>query len=398
MRQTYEGGQSMKSRSVEDVGQALSPANRALGLGWQAEPPAPPRSSASSALFVGRRPMGHSFTLAVPFLLLAVPLMANITGTVTNRTVGKPQAAATVTLYKFGQGGMEPVTKAKTDARGNFTIDQDPAAQGPSMLRVELDGVTYNHMMPPGSRAQGLILDVYQASKQPGPVKISKHMILFQPGGGQVAINETFLVENPGKVTWADPVNGTLSFYLPPAANGQAEVNGTAPDGMPVPAPMDKTSRPDVYAAKFEIKPGETRFDLNYTVPFTEGEAYSGKVVTKDENTYLIAPAGVKLEGANLQDLGQEPRTKAQIFGLSGDSYSVKLSGAAAAAPAAVDDTPASDGGPQIEEIMPRLYRQGKLIIGLALGILALGFAVLYRASGASPAQAPGEGHERSRG
>jgi hypothetical protein len=314
---------------------------------------------------------------------MAVPLMANITGTVTNRTTGKPEAAATVTLYKFGQGGMEPVTQAKTDAQGKFAIDQDPSAAGPSMLRVEIDKVIYNHMMPPASRAQGIMLDVYNASQQPGPVKVSKHMILFQPGGGQVVINETFLVENPGKVTWADPVNGTLRFYLPPAAHGQVEISAKAPDGMPVPAPADKTSRPDVYAAKFEIKPGETRFDLNYTVPYNEGEAYSGKVVTKDENTYLIAPTGVTLEGANLQDLGQEPRTQARIFGLTGDSYSVKLSGSMAEAPPSAGDTSAQDSsGPQVEEVMPRLYRQGKLIIGLALGILALGFAVLYRASG----------------
>jgi hypothetical protein len=322
---------------------------------------------------------------------LTLPVMANITGTVTNRTTGKPQAATTVTLYKFGQGGMEPVTSAKTDAQGNFAIDQEPSSQGPSMLRVEIDGVTYNHIMPPGSRAQGVIMDVYNASRQAGAIKVSKHMILFQPGNGQLTVNETFLVENQGKTTWADPVNGTLHFYLPAAANGQVEVNGNAPDGMPVPVPTDKTAKPDVYQAKFEIKPGETRFDLNYTVPYTEGTAYAGKVASKDENTYLIAPAGITMEASDLQDLGQEPRTKARIYGLSGDSYSVKLSGTVAPAPAA-DDTGASDGAPQIEEVMPRLYRQGKLIIGLAMGILALGFAVLYRASSA------GEAHERGRG
>ena len=86
--------------------------------------------------------------------------------------------------YKFGQGGMEPVTQTNTR---KFAIDQEPSAQGPSMLRVEVDGVTY-HMMPPGSRAQGMVLDVYNASRQPGPVKVSKHMILFQPTGRPMVI------------------------------------------------------------------------------------------------------------------------------------------------------------------------------------------------------------------
>ena len=51
--------------------------------------------------------------------------------------------------------------------------------------------------------------------------------------------------------------------------------------------------------------------------------------------------------------------------------------------------------GPQIEQIMPRLYNQSTLILGLALGILALGFVLLYRAG---PAAAPQkESHERGR-
>jgi len=330
-------------------------------------------------------------------ILAAAPLMAAVTGTVTNRTTGKPQAATTVTLYKFGQGGMEPVAETKTDAQGNFTINQDPDGRGPAMVRVEIDSVIYNHMMPPGSPTTGVMLSVYNASRQPGEAKAGKHMILFQPdGNGRMTVNETYLVENKGKTAWVDPVNGTLHFYLPADAKGQVEVNATAPDGMPVPVPVDKTSKPDVMMAKFECKPGETRFDLSYSVPYTAGEAYSGKIVSSDENTYLVAPNGVTLQGANLQDLGQEPRSQSHIFGLSGTAYSVKLSGAAAAAPAATSDAGAadqqSDSGPQIEAVMPRLYAKAKYIVALALGILALGFALLYRAPVAK------ETNERGRG
>ena len=48
--------------------------------------------------------------------------------------------------------------------------------------------------------------------------------------------------------------------------------------------------------------------------------------------------------------------------------------------------------GPQIEQIMPRLYTQVVPILGIALGILALGFALLYRAGPGSsrPLQASG--------
>ena len=330
--------------------------------------------------------------------LVSLSLLAAVTGTVTNRTTGQPAATATVTLYKFGQGGMEPVAEAKTDAQGAFTFNQTPGAQGPSMLRVEVDNVTYNHMMPPGTPTTGVAIDVYNASKQPGAAKVGKHMILFQPdGAGQMVVNETYLVENPGKTTWTDAANGTLHFYLPAAAGGKVDITGSAPDGVPVPVPTDKTSKPEVFQAKFECKPGETRFDLNYTVPYTPGQPYTGRIVSADENTYLVAPSGVELAGANLQDLGQEPRTQSHIYGLSAAAYNIKLTGAAAAPPAnaAGGDAASSDqqdGAPPLEVVMPRIYGKMPYIVGFALGILALGFALLYRAPAGK------ENNERSRG
>jgi hypothetical protein len=327
-------------------------------------------------------------------LLCGAPLPAAVTGTVTNRTTGNPQAATRVALYKFGPGGMEAAAETRTDALGKFTIDQDPSGQGPAMVRVEVDGVTYNHMLPPGSPTNGLAIDVFNASKQPGQAKVSKHVILFQPdGNGRMTVSETFLVENRGKTTWADPANGTLHFYLPSAAEGQIEMTGSAPDGMPVPVPTDKTSKAEVSVAKFECKPGETRFDLSYAVPYTIGQPYAGKIFSGDENTYLVVPNGVTMDGVGLQDLGLEPRTQDHIYGLASTAYIVKLSGAAAAGPG---DDSASGGeqenGPPIEAVMPRLYGKAPYIVGLTLGILALGFALLYRAP------VPKETNERGRG
>ena len=327
--------------------------------------------------------------------LAALPAMAAITGTVTNQTAGKPAAGVTVTLYKFGGGGMEPVDKTQTDAQGKFSINQAPAAQGPSMLRVEQDGVTYNHIMPPGSPTTDVAISIFNATRSGNATKVTKHMLLFEPNGGQLTVNETLLYQNSGKSTWSDPENGTLRFFLPKEANGNVDVKGSAPDGMPVPVPTAKTSQPDIYVAKFEIKPGETRFDLTYSLPYTEGAPYKGRIPTNDENTYLIVPNGVTLDGQNLKDMGQEPRTQARIFGLQKDAYDIKLSGAAVPTgdAAAGGDQPDSSG-PQIEQIMPRVYGQVWPILGITLGILALGFVLLYRAH--APAGGK-ETHERGR-
>jgi hypothetical protein len=186
-----------------------------------------------------------------------------------------------------------------------------------------------------------------------------------------------------------------VRFYLPPAADGKVALNATGPGGLPIGVPMDKTSTPDVYAVDFPVKPGETRVDLSYTVPYTGGAAYAGKIVTKDDDSYLISANGVTLQGDNLNDLGLEPRTQAHIYGFTGGAaYKIVLTGTAQAAPPENADTSDSDSGQRIEQIMPRIYGQAKPILALALGILALGLALLYRAAPATEAK---EADERGR-
>jgi hypothetical protein len=323
--------------------------------------------------------------------LACVPVFGAVTGTVTNQTTGKPQAGATVALYKLATAtGLELIDQAKSDAQGNFTINQTP--QGPHLIRTAFDGVTYNHMLPPGRPTTGIPIEVYNASKQPGEAKVSKHMILFEPSAGQVAVSETYLFKNDGKTAWNDPDGGTLKFFLPAGAS-KPDVKATAPGGMPLGAPVNKTSKPDVLAVDFAIKPGDTRIDVSYSLPYTDGADLAGKVISKDENTYLIVPNGITLKGAGLNDLGAEPRTQAHIFGLAGSAYKVQLTGAVAAAPADTSggDQAADDAGPRIEQIMPRVNSKAVSILIVALGILALGFALLYRASPPSELRSDGQ-------
>jgi len=339
----------------------------------------------------GRRP-GLSVLLC---LLFCLPSFAAVKGTVTNQSTGKPQPGATVALYQLAtETGLSLIDQARSDAQGNFTINQTP--QGPHLIRTAFDGVTYNHMLPPGQPTTGLSIEVYNSSKEPGGAKVAKHMILFEPAGGQVAVSETFLCQNQGKTAWNDPDAGTLKFFLPAGAT-KPDVRATAPGGMPLGAPVLKTAKPNVMAVDFAVKPGDTRIDVSYSMPYLEGMDLSGKVVTPDENTYLIVPNGVTLKGDGLNDLGSEPRTQAHIFGLpssaTGATYKVQLTGTAAAAPAeAGGEQPADDAGPRIEQIPPRVNGKTVPILAAALGILALGFALLYRASPTPPAAAPRRG------
>lgn len=318
----------------------------------------------------------------IAWLLLALPAFAAVDGTVTNKTTGKPAPNATVTLYKLGGAGMESVVSVKSAADGTFHMNETP--QGPHLIQTAFEGVTYNHMLPPGSPTNGLALEVFASSKLPGAARVARHYVIFGPSGAEMSVNEGFLFHNDGTTTYNDPDNGTLKFYLPAEAKGVVKVKATAPQGMPIDRAAEKTSKADVYKLDFPIKPGETTIELTYRLPYNSGASYSGKLLAKaDEPTLLVVPDGVTMKGEGLELKGQEPRSKAFVYSVNRLDYKVELTGAVAAAPEANSE----DAGPSLEEISPRILRSNmKWVLALALAVLALGFILLYRAQPAAVA------------
>jgi hypothetical protein len=328
----------------------------------------------------------HRRVSAVAILFLC-PAFAAVDGIVTNRTTGQPQSGATVTLYKLGQAGLESLESVKSGAGGAFHMDQTP--QGPHLIQTAFDGVTYNHMLPPGSATSGLSLDVYNSSKQPGGARISRHFLIFQPNGAQMSVNEGFIFMNGGNTAYSDPDGGTLKFFLPTAAKGIAQVKCTAPQGMPIDRAADKTNQKDIYKVDFPIKPGETSIQVSYLVPYNSGAVFEGKTIGKtDEPTLLVVPNGVTLQGDGVENKGQEPRSKASVYSVKAAAYKVEIAGSMPAAPAA--DAESGDSGPSLEEVSPKILRQNMTwILALAFAILALGFIVLYRAQPAQNKRPP---------
>ena len=324
-------------------------------------------------------------------LMAALPALA-VDGTVVNQTTGKPAANALVTLYRVGQQGMSPLETTKTDAGGRFTTKQ--STQGPQLLQTIFDGVVYIRMLPPGSSTTGLAVEVFNSSKEPGDAQISQHMVLIEPGGGQVNATETYVFNNAGKVTFSNSSDGTLRFWLPEAAKNVVQVTALSPGSMPVQRDAEKTKQAGVYKLDFPIKPGETRIDVRYMVPRPDNGVFAGKVLYKGQGpTRLVAPPGVTLAGDGIQLMGPEPQTKANIYDVKTASYQVTVQGSGALAQQQSADP--QDSGPQIEQIMPKLWDNVVPIVALAFGILALGFILLYRAQ---PETAEGKHEQRRRG
>ncbi len=311
---------------------------------------------------------------AALLLMLAAGALAAIDGTVVNRTTGKPQPGATITLFKIAQG-MEPLETVKSDSSGSFRIAKD--AQGPRLIQTEFDGVNYNQMLPPGAATSGLTLDVFNASRSADEAKVTQHYLIFQPSESQMSVNEGFIFQNTGKLTYNDPAAGTLKFYLPAAAQGKVTVQATAPQGMPIERSASRAAQTGVYKVDFPIKPGETRFDITYQVPYTAPATFAGKVLYPGTVTSLVAPQGVEIKGDGLALRGQEPRSHANVYEVKTASFQVSISGALAASS---EGDSGSSGENSIQEVLPRANEHLLWLVALAFAILGLGFTLLYRA------------------
>jgi len=251
-------------------------------------------------------------------------------------------------------------------------------------------------MLTPGSPTSAVDIPVYESSKAPGEAKIDQHMILLEPSAdGTLTVSESYVFRNEGKTTWNDPDKGTLQFALPPAAQGKVEVNALAPGGLPLRKAPDPGAKPNTFKLDFPIKPGESRVDLQWSMPFQVPGVFEDQLLSKGGLTRIIAPVGVTFKGSGLKDLGQEPRTKATIWGVEGPLIQFRIEGTGALSDGSAQGGAEGGGGsgqPPLTMNLPKLY-------GLALGsseilttfsavkwlllsvfsMLAIGFVLLYR-------------------
>ena len=199
-------------------------------------------------------------------------------------------------------------------------------------------------------------------------------------------MNETVIVTNNSTATYNNSALGGLQFYLPPAANGQVRINAQGPGGMPLPRPAEKTRQDDIFKIDFPIKPGQSQFEITYTLPVGSPVSFQGQVVNikgmSPGPVRLVAPPGVTLTGKGVEQIGTEPKTQATIYNLTvPKSYTVEVAGIGSLR-TAEDASEASDGeSPPLTRGKPQIYRHMGWLVGITFSILAVGFVMLFYSS-----------------
>jgi hypothetical protein len=229
----------------------------------------------------------HRFITAT---VLALPLTAlaatPITGTVINKTTNKPAAGDDVVLIRLAQG-MQESTHATTDARGRFTL-QVPD-DGLHLVRVTHDKANYFKPAPAGTTS--VDIEVYSSAPHVKGVTTEATVLRLQtdPTGSSVKVVENFFVKNESTPPMTQFSNQPFDFYLPEGAvvEGSAAL---APNGMPVQAAPVPLAEKGHYTFLFPIRPGETRFQVSYHLPYSGSLTLDPHVTQATDTIAIMMP------------------------------------------------------------------------------------------------------------
>jgi hypothetical protein len=234
---------------------------------------------------------------------------ATVTGTVTDKTTGKPAAGDTVVLVDV-QAGMGEVAHATTDAQGRFSLNEPGSS--PYLVRVTHQGAGYFVAAPQGGAPADI--PVYDVSAKVQGVSIEADVLEVESDNGQLKVTERYFVHNnsmPPMTQWSAH---SFQVVLP----AEAVVNGVGaqrPTGLPTSVKLDPDGPKGHFSFNFPIQPDEgdkeTLFQLSYNVPLTGGKfTFKPQILLPADNLAVILPKSMTFTagaGANFKSVPEDP-------------------------------------------------------------------------------------------
>ena len=220
-------------------------------------------------------------------------LADSITGTVINKTTNKPAAGDDVVLIRLQQG-MQEASRTKTDAKGRFTLDVPD--KGIHLVRVTHDKANYFRPAPEGT--QSVEVEVFNAAAKVEGISGEADVMRIQTdeSGKALRVVENFWVKNESTPPRTQFSDRPFEFYLPEGA----VVDGSAalgPGGMPVQASPVPLGDPNHYAFIFPIRPGETRFQITYKLPYGGNFKFAPRMVMPTDTIAVMMPKSMTFKG-----------------------------------------------------------------------------------------------------
>ena len=244
-----------------------------------------------------------------------------VTGRVVNATTDRPAAGVALTLSSF-RDGMTPLEETESASDGSFSFSKElPSVSGrqpfAGAIRAEHDGVYYTEILSAEDRLDNVVITVHSTSETGLPAP-NIRLVILEPSGEEMNVREIYMFANDSDppVTYSS-ADGTLRFHLAESADGEVDVSGEGPAGMPLPSSALPTGEAGIYQVDFPLKPGQNTITLNYRVAHEEGTPFTLRSVYDGVDTRLAAPEGVSVSGSDLSSFGEHPETRASIYSVA---------------------------------------------------------------------------------
>jgi hypothetical protein len=242
-------------------------------------------------------------TILTTLVFAAAAHAGTLSGTVINRTTGKPTPNVDLDFLSPTQGMAELAT-AKSDAQGHFSVTKDNIGMAPILVRATFHDVSFNTFAPPGRPE--VEVEIYDISKDPKTISVPSHVIIFQPEGDKLVGAEEYTVDNTSQPPAAFfRTEGNFDFAIPENAS-LGQVSTTKQMGMAVTqASIDKGK--GRFAIAYAFRPGQTNVRLSYEVSYPNTSATLKLPATyPGAKLLVVVPPGVTVTGDKLVSAGQE--------------------------------------------------------------------------------------------
>ena len=269
------------------------------------------------------------FAIAIlTFTLGAYAFAETLTGTVKNGTTGKPGAGDEVILIKLGNG-MEEAARTKADSKGNFSFNLDDP--GPHLIRAIHQNVTYHRMAPPGTTS--VEVEVNDVAKKVEGISVTADVIRCQAENGQLEIVRLFAVDNKSNPPKTQMNDHNFEFYLPEGAKVTQSMARTA-NGQPINSSAVPQGEKNKYAFIFPLRPGETQFQVQFTLPYTGEATVDPKLPYSAQHFVVMIPKSMQFTpgtDAHFESMNDPQQSDATIqvatMTTAGQPLSFKVSG-----------------------------------------------------------------------
>jgi hypothetical protein len=251
--------------------------------------------------------------IACTFFASAFAQAAQVTGTVTNKTTGKPAIGDAVVLVE-PMAGMAEVAHTTVDAKGHYSLSKTNNA--PALIKVTHQGADFFADVPQDGTVREI--SVYDVAAKVDGVSIEADVLEIESDNGQLRVVERYFVHNtsmPPRTQWSPK---SFEIVLPDDAVVASAI-GQRPtaSSLPTSLKLQPNGSKGHFAFNFPIQPDEgekdTQFQISYSLPYNGKYTFKPQVTLPAQSVGVLLPKSMSFAagaGSIFQAIQQDPNVQ----------------------------------------------------------------------------------------